>query len=1083
MEDLKHKFLLLINKQNPQQKLEDGERPPDWMFRRKSSLSEDDTHKAVEDREILENIDKEYFVEECDFDSCRYELNKLPEQLNCEHIQQERLKLCQQQKVVSKKVLQLILQKQLACNDEFKRVLLVQEDVGVALRKAAEGRCWLGLARHNLTSASLGILANYKKRLSLTSLLTALHTIKTLHKSEEKAQELLQGGPGEVSEEDDVERRRMCEDGGGGSDYLEAIRLLLECQAAAATFGHFSCVEALSAKLRDTLEMAEEQLDVALAKVCVNYNEVDYTRVQEAWKLVGKTQMAVDQMQMHVSTAVHATAAAALSAHLNKCTAVSTPSKELTSLGTTPGPVDDSDSVYCSSVQHMQYKELCKNVPSDEFLPCLTELCKSLWNIVRSYHHIVCWHHKRTKLANKSSNSEDLPSDKSGDTVEKDSKDVAKMRNLETEDPFDENPFSSDYVMQKLEAGLTRIWNEVQSKICVFLLASDLSWYKFDDFLQVLDLVHRLIEVGEEFCGSKSPELQDSVRAKSLEYVTCHHHTTLDELRIFLENEGWEICPVRPSFSILQLREYRCLRSHFHIQGTGSQGLDGEFTQPHGTDSIKNEQSHDEGYFSRFSNPESGSPFDAAAFADEVQDEDILMDKGEASVYWSDESEDEDEDIPEDMKRDLVFENAGEAAIPLRKTSNNKKRLCRGSSFRSTGGHRPPLPFITNTALTVLRLVGRYIRMACLLRPIAPDVIIRATHLYEYYLFTVFRFFASEVPLNTEHMYSYKLQTLMERIRDKLILSSESERMETTDADKVLCAHISPVVDLSKPEYLYGLAERIAAAESVSFLSSQMLLLQPYLESLLSQRQISRSQSGYHPPKQGTPSHAARHFLTQFYSQTVNVADELRRPIYMCVSKNAINLRQILSLMAQVDWEVPDVMSQHSSYIDILLRELQIFAMRLEEVGSRVPLPSSVHVVLWQQVIGLVCDTFVEGFSNAGRHCSNGGRGLMQLDFTQFLSKVEGILAGSALGGCRSRGGMQGNSWKASVFGTNKERVEAYVKAYYQPENGFEIWIRDHGMEYSQKQLLSLVSCVCQNSKKSRQRLINIVEDMDRGGR
>ncbi|KAG8227260.1 hypothetical protein J437_LFUL003993 [Ladona fulva] len=296
----------------------------------------------------------------------------------------------------------------------------------------------------------------------------------------------------------------------------------------------------------------------------------------------------------------------------------------------------------------------------------------------------------------------------------------------------------------------------------------------------------------------------------------------------------------------------------------------------------------------------------------------------------------------------------------------------------------------------------------------------------------------------------------------------------------VLCARISSVVDLGKPENLHGLAERIAAAESVSFLSSQMLLLQPYLESLLAQRQTSRPQ-GYHQP-QGTPSHAARHFLTQFYSQTVNVADELRRPIYLCVSKNAVNIRQILNLMSQVDWEVPDVMSEHSSYIDILLRELQVFAMRLEEVGSRVPVPSSVHIVLWQQVIALVCDTFVEGFANAGRHCSNGGRGLMQLDFTQFLSKVEVILGSSNSGGCRGRG-VQGNTWRNCIFGSNKGRVEAYVKAFYQPETGLEQWIRDHGMEYSTKQLTALVGCVSQNNKKSRQRLMNIIEEMDRSGR
>jgi hypothetical protein len=50
-------------------------------------------------------------------------------------------------------------------------------------------------------------------------------------------------------------------------NYPGAIGLLLECLRAAATYRHFMCVAALSGKLQDTLEMAEEQLDQALAKV------------------------------------------------------------------------------------------------------------------------------------------------------------------------------------------------------------------------------------------------------------------------------------------------------------------------------------------------------------------------------------------------------------------------------------------------------------------------------------------------------------------------------------------------------------------------------------------------------------------------------------------------------------------------------------------------------------------------------------------------------------------------------------------------------------------------------------------------
>nr|CAD7572468.1 unnamed protein product [Timema californicum] len=62
-------------------------------------------------------------------------------------------------------------------------------------------------------------------------------------------------------------------------------------------------------------------------------------------------------------------------------------------------------------------------------------------------------------------------------------------------------------------------------------------------------------------------------------------------------------------------------------------------------------------------------------------------------------------------------------------------------------------------------------------------------------------------------------------------------------------------------------------------------------------------------------------------------------------------------------------------------------------------------------------------FSNA-KKCSNGGRALMQLDFTQFLSKFEKLTSIKPI--------------------PNREFVEAYVKAYYQPDTELETWIKEH---------------------------------------
>lgn len=64
----------------------------------------------------------------------------------------------------------------------------------------------------------------------------------------------------------------------------------------------------------------------------------------------------------------------------------------------------------------------------------------------------------------------------------------------------------------------------------------------------------RLMQVGEEFCSSKSEDLQESIRKQSVNYFKSYHAQRLEELRIFLENEIWEICPVKVTFDILQLQ-------------------------------------------------------------------------------------------------------------------------------------------------------------------------------------------------------------------------------------------------------------------------------------------------------------------------------------------------------------------------------------------------------------------------------------------------------------------------------------------------------------------------------------------------
>ena len=47
------------------------------------------------------------------------------------------------------------------------------------------------------------------------------------------------------------------------------------------------------------------------------------------------------------------------------------------------------------------------------------------------------------------------------------------------------------YVEKKLETGRMRIWQDVQTKTRVFVLANDLSGFTIDNFLEFMDVIHK----------------------------------------------------------------------------------------------------------------------------------------------------------------------------------------------------------------------------------------------------------------------------------------------------------------------------------------------------------------------------------------------------------------------------------------------------------------------------------------------------------------------------------------------------------------------------------------------------------------
>lgn len=211
-----------------------------------------------------------------------------------------------------------------------------------------------------------------------------------------------------------------------------AISLLLECQSAAQTYKHFHCVAALNGKLQDTLDQVEETLDMTLSKMCGQFDHRTYSSVQEAYKLLGKTQTAMDQLHMHFTAAIHNSA----------FTVVHT---------------------YVGGDTKRQYKQICQSIERENFIICLLDLCKSLWRILSSYYQVLNWH-------GSNQNQPDANEEKDPETT-----------------------FNEQYVKQKLDSGMVRMWHDVEIKISTFLIGTDLTSFKFEQFVQVLGTVNRYV--------------------------------------------------------------------------------------------------------------------------------------------------------------------------------------------------------------------------------------------------------------------------------------------------------------------------------------------------------------------------------------------------------------------------------------------------------------------------------------------------------------------------------------------------------------------------------------------------------------
>jgi hypothetical protein len=167
---------------------------------------------------------------------------------------------------------------------------------------------------------------------------------------------------------------------------------------------------------------------------------------------------------------------------------------------------------------------------------------------------------------------------------------------------------------------------------------------------------------------------------------------------------------------------------------------------------------------------------------------------------------------------------------------------------------------------------------------------------------------------------------------------------------------------------------------------------------------------------------------TEYSKILSEITTRIKSPIYLYVARYAIDYTLILESISKINWDLSEILSQHNTYVDVLLRQIKQFQLDIEslkEQGILPPLSKKIVDSLLGETLKLVMKILVDGYASV-KKCSNEGRALMQLDFQQLVVKLEK---------------MCGPELRPIP---HKDYVEAYIKAYYLPDSVIEKWIKDH---------------------------------------
>uniref|UniRef100_A0A095BWB1 Coiled-coil domain-containing protein 132 n=1 Tax=Schistosoma haematobium TaxID=6185 RepID=A0A095BWB1_SCHHA len=994
-------------------------------------------------QELINNVEDVYYS--MTFDSGKYEIENIAGP-NCRELSKLKLRLLaldRQNKAVSRRVSELVLEKHPQYEAELKGVLSLQSDNWETLCMCREIRNSLKQADKTLVLSRLIVLRNHRRQLRLKQTLNILFRLRNLQNNVHRLDTLIKQG-----------------------DFYDAIQLHRESLVLLEDFRSYRCIESIHSKLKASELRIDEKLDSELQRSCEHFDEKSYSTVQRAFELLGSTQTTFAQLQMHYVAAIQRKSFYLVQFHVHSASQPDTSGNKI--------------------ITDHSYPELCQQLPHWTLLRCLRSICQNMWEILLCYHRTIQWHKNR---ASGKSSSETYPS-ASSHTKHKSftsnsllnnskyHKPKLKVDNINhddivvtTEIDHDNNTVTKssviinndhgcdpqlarqwhDYVTCKLDSGRSRIWSEIISRIEPILnvisqLARDMT---FDQIASLLSTINHFVHIGEEFCECSPNELLEALRISIQKYFKDFHRKHMDRLKMFLENETWKICPVKHSFTVMDLQEFRAVKDLFESNTANN----------------------------NITNNSNGT----------------------------------------NVNKSITVNG-------LSKVSDNNNN----NNSTITG------PLLSTTTLEVLRLIGRYLQMMRLLKPIAGEVMHCLCQVFDYYLYSILNLFGP-IQISNSSEFPERLRTTIKRINERLITTDNHQSILTGDRFSLplhgpieLLHTLNPTDNnptigddnINKREHQL-IQIYVVAVESVIFLADILeTVLLPHLtaclpdnkrglalvfreQSLMAARQIREPCANELAPhllniiiakmtgvatkncKQLTATNSAS--ITSSFSkiwpigsntnqqqQTIdkepsipnnNNNNSTSSPSPSSVHNNLIvstssDSIDILTMhICAMNWSTKEVANTPNPYVyDININVFHPLSLILQNISKEFHLQDHVFmIVIWKALLSCLASQLLEALSRV-QQCSDEGRGQMLLDiqtlavYAQSASKIRSF--------------------------PRLDYVIEYIQAFYIPIHEWEHWLTNYGTKYSRSQLTGLASCLSRSDKRQYQRLINTINQI-----